>query len=80
MSEDDWLVLCALVIEHEHGYRHALHFMKRTIGEKPDYINGGPSITWWITTRINQFHHELMEDGWLSYDTKRRWYVMRAGS
>ena len=64
MSYNDWLVLCALMTEHEHGFRHALHFVKRTVNEDPKTVL---AFREWIETHLRQFHHEMIEDGFITY-------------
>ena len=64
MSKGDWLVLCALIIEREHGFRHAMHMVKRAVREDLKHMHG-PSTLWWFKAHTKQILHEMREEGYL---------------
>ncbi len=75
MSKGDWLVLCALMTEHEHGWRHALHFMMRFFRETKNevYLISHPSVIQWASDHKWHMCHMMIEDGRMPpYGTKIR--------
>jgi hypothetical protein len=62
MSKGDWLILCALAIEHEHGFRHAAFFMLRVFRTSEPRLILDPSVFWWAKNYARHMEHFLREN------------------
>ena len=62
MDRASWLVLCALVMEREHGTRAAIQFMARHFLTEPNLV-AGPSAEWWAHKYADHVMHWLHEEG-----------------